>query len=173
MASSSSVENGSSSDEEPWAKVRKERCNEQQSGSKKKQRRPLTPQQEFANAVAAMAKATARMSLALPGTAGSATPLGALAAAMSAPLQQQQQQQQQEVLESSGVSPEVQDDQGSGCRARRGTAGTFQGRRPPKNPAKLRVFLAEKEIHERGRQKKRPRRRKQSSSSTWPSCKSG
>lgn len=36
-------------------------------------------------------------------------------------------------------------------RAPRGTAGTFAGRRPPKDPHKLQIFLAKKDAHEKAK----------------------
>ena len=166
-----------SSSEEPWERIKQQR---HQPKAKKRARRPQTPQEQFLCGVAAMARASAKISLSMPGVACSTVPLAGLAASMKAQGQQHQQQQQQEQTSSvstcSGVQQEQQEqqeqpkaedalNQGPRRRAPRGTANTFNGKRPPKNPAKLQLFMAEKAVWERekeaARQQKKEQRQRQ------------
>jgi hypothetical protein len=98
--------------------------------------------------------------------------LAALMQGMGGPKEQGQQQQQQ---------PQKPGEEGEAIdkrkRAPRGTAGTFKGRRPPKDPAKLKLFLAQKEVHlkereeaRQQRQEKKDRHQLRGRSSTKHSC---
>ena len=94
-----------------------------------------------------MARASARISLSVPGVAASSTPLAGLDAVMhgmGGPKEQGQQQQQQPQSRCSGAADSGRS---KSERAHRGTAGTFNGRRPPKDAAKLKLFLAKKEVY--------------------------
>ena len=76
--------------------------------------------------------------------------------------QQQQQPQQQQPQQSHGQPQQSSDGSGvpvmSHKRRPRGSAGTFRGKRPPKNPAKLAVFLAEKEVWDQRQEEEKQKR---------------
>ena len=69
--------------------------------------------------------------------------------------QQPQQHQQQQQPQQPGEEGEAIDKH---QRAPKGTAGTFNGRRPPKDPAKLQLFLAEKDMWLKEREEARQQR---------------
>ena len=174
-----------SDDNEPWQEMRR-RANT--TAKQKRARRPRTPQDQFLSGVAAIARASAKISLSMPGVAGSTTPLAGLATmwqqpgCSGVPVEQQQQTLQQffgQPQQSDGgsdvlVEPQQSnDDAGLGPvskRAPRGSAGTFMGRRPPKTPSKLAVFLAKKEVHQKKMEEAREEaRQKRSGEQTRPS----
>jgi len=147
------------SSEEPWERLKRQ----QPQTGKKRLCCPQTPQEQFISGVAAMAHASAKIWLSMPGVAANSMPLAGLAAVMhgmGGPKEQgqQQQQQQQQQPQQPGEEGEAIDKHES---APRGTAGTFKGRRPPKDPAKLKLFLAQKEVHLKEREEARQQRQEQ------------
>ena len=120
---------GDSSSEEPWAKARRART-----PPPKKTRAPPSAKAQFAQAVAALARASASLAFQHPRAESAGQGKGKRAFA-----------------EESG--DESKSEAGESRARRRARAckysqGTFQGRRPPKNPAKLKLFLARKEVHD-------------------------
>ena len=149
------------SSDDPWERMKKQGAKTGQ--GKAKARRQQTPQQQFLSGVASMARASAKISLSMPGVAASSMPLAGLATEMDSEQTQQQQQQQQQKqqqkgeTESEGKAEPIE----KHTRARRGTAGTFKGRRPPKDAAKLKLFLAQKEVYQKEQQAEQQRRREE------------
>ena len=126
-----------------------------------------------------MARASAKISLSMPGVAGSSTPLAGLATLWQQPedsgvtVEPQQQQQQQQQPQQLDGQPQ-QSEEGSGVpmkRARKGTAGTFKGRRPPKDPAKLAVFEAQRDAHIKQKEEEARQKRDEDAPKKGPSHK--
>ena len=85
-------------DDDPWGETMRRRTR----AVKTRTRRPQTPREQFLSGVAAMARASAKISMSMPGVAGSSTPLAGLASMLQeqegsgVPVKPQQQQLQQQ-----------------------------------------------------------------------------
>ncbi len=144
-----------SSSEEPWQKLRR------QGSQQKPCNRTPTPQAQFVSAVAALARASA--ALALQPISSSAPPTkkcttkndeevsSGVPGKNTADDDNAEEEKEGEVAVAAvapGRAPRKP-------RATRGSQGTFGGRRPPKDPAKLKVFLAKKEVHQKHKEEAR------------------
>ena len=151
--SSHATQEDSDEDEDIWAKARRGRGSAEKAGGRK----PTVPKKELAKAVGKVAAAAVTAALEAAGMHCTETVTGAKGGAAAVPADAaakakdiphagpgvglEHTPEHKKAPEHTAASSVAKQ------RASRGSAGTFAGRRPPRNPEKLEAFKAAREAH--------------------------